>query len=215
MLDFLIIISFHFKLKNFHSHFTLIEYKNYEEYGANIVLPELYKTYIDDWKKDVVLEYRIDNVELDGVPIKGNIDKIEFEANTANVIDYKTGKFESSKKKLNPPNEQDPLGGDYWRQIVFYKLLIENDRRKPYKVLSGELDFVEPDTKKKLPTKHKIFITPDDELIVKNQIKDSYQRIMNHEFSVGCGKEDCSWCNFVRYSYNQIDIPEQEHEEMN
>jgi len=206
---------FKLKLKNFHSHFTLIEYKNYEEYGANIVLPELYKTYIDDWKKDVVLEYRIDNVELDGVPIKGNIDKIEFEANTANVIDYKTGKFESSKKKLNPPNEQDPLGGDYWRQIVFYKLLIENDRRKPYKVLSGELDFVEPDTKKKLPTKHKIFITPDDELIVKNQIKDSYQRIMNHEFSVGCGKEDCSWCNFVRYSYNQIDIPEQEHEEMN
>ncbi|MBC7451464.1 MAG: ATP-dependent helicase, partial [Cytophagales bacterium] len=202
------------KLKNFHSHFTLIEFKNYEEYGSTIVLPELYKTYVNEWRKEVLLEYSIKNIEVEGVPIKGTIDKIELNSDSVNVIDYKTGKFESSKKKLNPPNEREALGGDYWRQIIFYKILIENDRRETYKVLSGELDFVEPDTKTKVPVKHKIFISPDDQQIVLEQIKDSYSRIMKHEFSVGCGEEDCTWCNFVRYNYKPIDIPEKEEGEM-
>ena len=37
-----------------------------------------------------------------------------------------------------------------------------------------------------------------DEEIVRGQIKDSYGRIMNHEFDKGCGKETCHWCNFAR-----------------
>jgi DNA helicase-2/ATP-dependent DNA helicase PcrA len=205
---------FRMKLKNFHSHFTEIEYKNYEEYGGDIVLPQLCKTYVEEWHKNVLLEHRVDKVEMDGVPIKGNIDKIELlEGNTVNVIDYKTGKYDTSRKKLNPPNEKEPLGGDYWRQIIFYKILLENDRKKPYKVITGELDFVEPDAKTKLPTKHKIFITPEDEQVVKKQIQESYLRIMNHEFSAGCGEEDCTWCNFVRYNFTSIpDIVDQEED---
>jgi len=105
------------------------------------------------------------------------------------------------------------LGSDYWRQIIFYKILLENDRKKPYKVITGELDFVEPDAKTKLPTKHKIFITPEDEQVVKKQIQESYLRIMNHEFSAGCGEEDCTWCNFVRYNFTSIpDIVDQEED---
>jgi len=33
---------------------------------------------------------------------------------------------------------------------------------------------------------------------VRQQIKDTYSRIMNHEFDRGCGEEDCHWCNFAR-----------------
>lgn len=204
---------FKLKLKNVHSHFTLIEYKNYEEYGATIVLPELYKTYVNTWHKDVLLEHKIDHVEYKGIPIKGNVDKIELVGTDVNVIDYKTGKYSSNKSKLLPPTEKDPDGGDYWRQIIFYKLLIENDRKTAYKVISGELDFVEPDTITKQQTKHKVFISPEDEHVVGKQVIESYTRIMKHEFDTGCGKEDCTWCNFVRYNYKLTDIDLSKEEE--
>ena len=198
--------TFRLKLKNVHSHFTPIEYRNYEEYGATVVLPELYATYIEEWQKDVLLEHRIDNVEFKGIPIKGNVDKIEVSGNSVNVIDYKTGKYSTNKSKLLPPTDKDPLGGDYWRQIIFYKILIENDRKSQYKVVTGELDFVEPDAATKKPTKHKIFISPADEEVVANQLIESYAKIMKHEFSQGCGEEDCTWCTFVRYNYKPMEL---------
>lgn len=197
---------FKLKLKNVHSHFTLIEYKNYETYGSTVVLPELYETYINDWEKNVLLEHRIDHVEYKGVPIKGNVDKIEIHGSDVNVIDYKTGKYSSSKSKLLPPTEKEVHGGDYWRQIIFYKLLIENDRKTNYTVRTGELDFVEPDATTKKPTKHKIFISPEDEQVVANQLITSYAKIKNHEFSQGCGEEDCTWCTFVRYNYKPMEL---------
>jgi len=30
-------------------------------------------------------------------------------------------------------------------------------------------------------------------------IADVYSKIKNHEFSKGCGKGDCEWCNFNTY----------------
>jgi len=195
-----------------HSHFTLNEYKNYEDYGSSVVLPELYDTYINEWKKEVLLEHEIKNVEFKGIPIKGNVDKIEIDGKSVNVIDYKTGKYTSNKSKLLPPTDKEPKGGDYWRQIIFYKILIENDRKTQYTVVTGELDFVEPDATTKKPTKHKIFISPEDEEFVSNQLIESYNKIMNHEFSQGCGEEDCTWCTFVRYNYKPMEIAASDEE---
>ena len=107
------------------------------------------------------------------------------------MVDYKTGKPENGLKKVNPPSEEDPNGGDYWRQIVFYKILIDNFRRENWKMLSGEIDFVEKHSAKKDFVKAKIMVTQEDTTIVKKQIKDTYTRIINNEFTVGCGKEDC------------------------
>ena len=47
-------------------------------------------------------------------------------------------------------------------------------------------------------SKKKILITKEDIAIVKTQIKDTYTKIMNHEFTQGCGEEDCVWCSFVK-----------------
>ena len=41
-------------------------------------------------------------------------------------------------------------------------------------------------------------ISPDDVALVTAQIRDTYTRIMNHEFDKGCGKEECAWCNFAK-----------------
>ncbi|NDF61713.1 MAG: DUF427 domain-containing protein, partial [Synechococcaceae bacterium WBB_3_034] len=76
------------------------------------------------------------DVVVDGIPIKGVIDKIELSGKDAVVIDYKTGRYENSKHKFNmpatiykkpeSPTHEELHGGDYWRQGVFYKVLIDN-----------------------------------------------------------------------------------------
>jgi DNA helicase-2/ATP-dependent DNA helicase PcrA len=199
-------------LKNHASHFTDKEFERRKDFGKEL-LPELYDHYIDKWHKVVTVEYRINNAEVDGVPITGALDKMEFDGNKVNVVDYKTGSPDNGKKKLNRPDEKDPNGGDYWRQIVFYKILMDNDRTKSYEMISGEIDFVQKNSKKQF-SKEKIFVTPEDVKIVREQIRNTYARIMNFEFTVGCGKEDCQWCNFVKYNYksDKLDLAGVEEE---
>ena len=60
-------------------------------------------------------------------PSMASLMKLEFTGKLVNVVDYKTGKYENAIKKLVSPNEKEPNGGDYWRQAVFYKILLDND----------------------------------------------------------------------------------------
>jgi DNA helicase-2/ATP-dependent DNA helicase PcrA len=64
-------------------------------------------------------------------------------------------------------------------------------------VASSEFDFIEPD-KKKVYRKHKVLIGPEDITTVTQQIVTTWDKIQNREFYIGCGKEDCHWCNFVK-----------------
>ncbi len=192
--------------------FTKEQFERRLEYGHKII-PPYYTRYINEWNKIVSPETAIKNVEVNGIPIKGKIDKIEFNGNDVNVVDYKTGSFENAKKKLNRPSEKDPNGGDYWRQAVFYKILIDNYRLKDWRVVSTEFDFVEPYKDKY--EKSKVVITPDDVQIVTKQIQEVYTKIRNHEFSTGCGKKDCDWCNFVKNNFRdaRFEFPVEEEED--
>jgi len=204
------VMHFHFSryMLNNKESFTAEDFERRLFYGKE-VLTEYYDYYMDKWDttKDVQTEVDIKNVVLDGVPIRGKIDKIEITERTINVVDYKTGKFSNGKKKIKPPivlhdnpDEQDfekRYGGDYWRQVLFYKALIENQVDRKYEVISGEIDFVEPESN--TFNKAKIMVNDADYEFVKNQIKDSYKKIMNKEFNNGCEKDDCQWCNFKKH----------------
>jgi len=181
--------------------FSVQQYERRKELGEE-ALPAYYDKYINEWNKIVVSEYNIDNIEMDGIPINGKIDKIEFDGHDANVVDYKTGKVENGRKKLKPPDDKDPLGGDYWRQIVFYKILMDEIRPKKWTMVSGEIDFIEKDEKKaKDFVKVKVAVSREDIIFVKEQIRDTWKKIMDHQFSDGCSKEDCHWCDFVKNQY--------------
>jgi DNA helicase-2/ATP-dependent DNA helicase PcrA len=133
---------------------------------------------------------------------------VGVDGDTCTVIDYKTGN-PGKKEHLLPPNDKNPLGGDYWRQMVFYKLLLENNPDKRYQVKLGAFDYIEPDRKTGKP--HDLVYVPvfeSDETTVRQQLKDAYGRIMNHDFDTGCGKKDCSWCQFAR-QYRIIRQPEE------
>lgn len=190
-----------YMLKNKKS-FTKEQFKRRMEYGGE-VLSNYYNAYINEWNKVVVIERTIKNVIVNGVPLKGKLDKLEFNGKLVNVVDYKTGDVEKANDKLLGPNDKQPEGGDYWRQAVFYKILVDNYDQKSWQVISSEFDFVEPDNKKKY-RKEKIVISDTDIDTVKNQISTVWQKIQDHDFYTGCGKEDCHWCKFVKN--NELDI---------
>ncbi|GAB3919063.1 ATP-dependent helicase [Mucilaginibacter boryungensis] len=181
--------------------FTKEEFKRRLDYGDKI-LPAYYNLNIPYWNKITLVELPVKNLEIAGVPVKGNLDKVEFHGKDVTIVDYKTGKLKNAKDKFLRPGDDMSNGGDYWRQAVFYKLLIDNDRTKDWQVVSTVFDFVEPIAEGEYH-KEKVIITPQDIEDVTAQITETYQKIMAHNFATGCGKKECDWCHFVRSNFEQ------------
>lgn len=190
------ITDFEWYMHRHRESFTKEQFDRRIEYGQE-VLSNYYDEYINHFNKIVAIERNIRNVLIKGVPLKGKLDKLEFDGKSVNVVDYKTGDPDKAIARTKGPSEKDPNGGDYWRQAVFYKILVDNYEQKDWKAVSTEFDFIEPD-KKKNYRKEKLIITQADITTVAQQISGSWEKIQNREFYTGCGKEDCHWCNFVK-----------------
>ena len=78
--------------------------------------------------------------------------------------------------------------------------------------MSTEFDFVETD-KKKMYKKEKIFITQQDIDFVCEQIKTVWNKIQNHDFYIGCGKDNCHWCNFAKTNNLTVALQELQEQE--
>lgn len=205
------ITDFEWYMHRHRESFTKEQFDRRLEYGQE-VLHNYYEKYINSFNKIVAIERTIRNVMVRNVPIKGKLDKLEFEGKSVNVVDYKTGDIDKAKDKLKGPDDKQPDGGDYWRQAVFYKILVDHYEQKDWKVTSTEFDFIEPDKKKEYH-KEKIVITPADIETVSQQITSVWGKIQNREFYIGCGKEDCHWCNFVKNNEMTVALHELNEEE--
>lgn len=188
--------QFEWYMHRHRENFTAEQFKRRMEYGQTI-LAAYYDRYVNEWNKIVAVEKTIRNVVVQGIPLKGKLDKLEFDGLSVNVVDYKTGDPEKARTRLKGPDEKQPNGGDYWRQAVFYKILVDHFPLKNWKVVSTEFDFIEPD-KKQQYRKEKILITPEDITTVTEQIKTVWQKIQARDFYTGCGESDCHWCEFVK-----------------
>jgi len=206
------IADFEWYMHRHRESFTKEQFERRMEYGRE-VLENYYEKYISSFNKIVAIERNIRNVVVKDVPLKGKLDKLEFDGKSVNVVDYKTGDPDKAIPQTKGPSEKDPLGGNYWRQAVFYKILVDNYEQKDWKVVSTEFDFIEPD-KKKNYRKEKVVITPADITTVTEQITTTWEKIQNREFYIGCGKEDCHWCNFVKTNQLAITLHDIEEEEL-
>ena len=205
------IADFEWYMNRHRESFTQEQFDRRLEYGHQ-VLSDYYDARINGFNKIVAIERNIRNVVVKGVPLKGKLDKLEFDGKSANVVDYKTGDPDKAILKLRAPSDKDPNGGDYWRQGVFYKILVDNYQQKDWRVVSTEFDFIEPD-KKKIYRKEKLIITPPDIETVMQQITTVWQKIQDRDFYVGCGRPDCHWCNFVKTNNLAVALHELEEEE--
>ncbi|HEY2726909.1 MAG TPA: PD-(D/E)XK nuclease family protein, partial [Parafilimonas sp.] len=205
------ISDFNWFMHRHRESFTKEQFARRLEYGED-VLSNYYGKYLYSWNKIVALERNIKGVVVEGVPLKGKLDKLEFNGKEVNVVDYKTGNPDNAKEKLKALNADNEVGGDYWRQAVFYKILLDNHNRD-WKAVSSEFDFIEPD-KKKVYQKIKLYITPEDITTVKQQIKTIWGKIQSHDFYTGCGKPACHWCEFVKTNNMAVELHEANEEEV-
>lgn len=148
------------------------------------------------WRKRAIVERRVDRVELDGLPLTGILDKIEWLDNgTLRIVDYKTGFPDPAKTA--PPDERQPYGGDYWRQLAFYKILLDKARIYPEPVGKTAISWLEPDRRGAFPITE-ISFSGEELHFVEQLIRDVFLKIRNREFTTGCGKDDCAWCRMHR-----------------
>jgi DNA helicase II / ATP-dependent DNA helicase PcrA len=189
-------------MEHFQSHFTGREYEDRMALGHDH-LRGYYEHYRAQWDfpLDFFLEKKIQHVHCAGVPITGVLDKVEVYPEHYVVVDYKTGDPKYARDKLlGPDDKNEGRGGDYWRQIVFYQLLMEADPAFTKPMDRGFMDFIQRNGNNDRYVRHAIVVTPEDREIVKEQLVKSFEGIQNHEFLPGCGKEDCYWCNFIRFA---------------
>lgn len=116
------------------------------------------------------------NIYLESVPITGKIDKIEIlPDHHINLVDFKTGNPDTKYQELKP-------NGDYYRQLVFYKLLVDKSHAFNYQRLSGTIDFIQKNAKDQFARKS-FTIHPSDESELIKLITDTYTKITALEFS--------------------------------
>jgi DNA helicase-2/ATP-dependent DNA helicase PcrA len=173
------------------------------------------KKYQDQWKEDTALipEKNISHVTHRGVPIKGRIDLIErLPDQRIRVVDFKTGNMNNHirrNQKLKVQTSYDEKGGDYWRQVVFYKILLEALGDSNLHMDIGQMSFVEPDKYGEFYKKDYLIDLGQYE-IVSDQIVEVYEKLKNHVFDIDCGRKECEWCQFVN---NDFVLPETQENE--
>jgi len=144
------------------------------------------------WLPNRFSEYEVGGIELSpDVTITGKLDRMELldNANTVNVVDYKTGKPKSRNAILGLTKSGDE---NYIRQLTFYNLLL--DKQGKYRMASGEIDFVEPDDRGKY-RKELFRIIPEGVSALETQIKAVAQEILDLAFwNRTCDDPECRYC---------------------
>lgn len=173
-------------------------------------LPMYYRQRLPLWKEQVkdssiYTERPFRNAQWNGIPITGTIDKVvvfhRIDRQYIHVTDYKSGKLD--EKRLQPPSKSEPYGGGYWRQLYFYKLLLDRSPLFSYSTQVGEIDYLTRNGEEDFPIKQ-IQLTDAEMQQFKDILKTAYKKIGEHQFEEGCGSRTCKSCALVKRSYNAI-----------
>lgn len=157
----------------------------------------------------------------DGWRVKGIVDRLDFQGKSVRIIDYKTGKPENAIEALHPPNDQNPLGGSYWRQAQFYQYLIglakpdwevkeirfellgEGNLQPPasntFNNFGEEQDLTAP-SKTGYFSPQTLIIMPDkaSQETLKQQMNDFLKALENKDFNRKCNKPICLGCTWLK-----------------
>lgn len=159
------------------------------------ILTSYYSHYKDKLDGQFLIEqdFKTFNVRLGDIPITGKIDRMDIVSdNKIHVVDYKTGRPDSKYQELSSD-------GDYFRQLVFYKLLCDNAHGFKYQVNSGSIEFVQTDAKGQF-RKPEFEITNEATDKLAQLIKETYHKILSLEFPVGT---DCPDSDHLHYLFGK------------
>lgn len=178
---------------NKQSYMSEADYKESLQKGE-VNLAYWYDTYASSWIRQTLNEFRVNGVYLsEDVRLTGVLDKVEFISDhEVNVVDYKTGKPKSRNHILGETKDSD---GDYYRQLVFYKLLMKHFQEGRYRMISGEIDFIEPDDNGNF-RKEKFEISDEKVDELEQVILKAADDILNLRFwNQPCDPDKCDYCD--------------------
>ncbi len=166
--------------------------------GKN-ALEGYYDFYKKSWNRNLITEFRIGGVfvplnDSENLLLKGTLDKLELEeGNNVNVVDYKTAKPRSRNDIMGETKSSE---GNYYRQLVFYKLLLDRYKEggSRYVMSSGEIDFIEPNQNNKYQKER--FVIKDEEV---KELEELLKKVGNEILNVSywnekCDEKDCEFC---------------------
>ncbi len=183
--------------------FSADDLKSSREKGR-LALTGYLRWYKYQWPNNIINEFNIRGLILSlgqnggEIKLNGKIDKLELAsgasglvAGEVRVVDYKTGQPKTRNHILGLTKSAG--AGDYFRQLVFYKLLLDNYSPK-YEVTSGLIDFIEPDPKGRYH-QEEFSLAAQDSVGLKELITEVAASILDLKFLTrGCGQKDCDWC---------------------
>ena len=137
--------------------------------------------------------------EFDGkkisIPIHGKLDALVDTGKDIWVFDYKTrGKMSENEIRGNTKSSN----GNYFRQIVFYKLLLQNNSKYQGKNIFTSLVFVMPDTSRKCAITT-LPVSKDDIESVLKQIGSLVEKVWSGKIlSERCEGLKCEYCALLK-----------------
>ena len=153
-----------------------------------------YDTYKGAWRINALTEFAVNGIMLTPeIRLTGKIDKIEFigAGNEVNVVDYKTGK---PKSRNDIEGNTQASEGNIKRQLIFYKLLLDRHEDGKYRMLSGDIDFIEPN-ERGVYRKEMFEIVPEELTALEEEIKRVGQEILDGIFwEKRCDDAECEYC---------------------
>lgn len=143
------------------------------------VLSSWYEENQGTWNLDTRTEFRINAVSIarDGEDLPnltGVLDKLEYvspDHTHVVVVDYKTGKPKTEGQIRGTTKDGN---GEYYRQLVFYKLLLKHFAGGSMKMEQGVLEFIEPNERGVL--KRYEFEIGDDEV---EELENTVRRVVS------------------------------------
>lgn len=186
---------------------TKNEYAEILEEGKSIL-----KIYYDKYKEyfnqkptnkimmETYLGWGFSKPILDGqILLQGKIDKIEVtnqKEREIKITDYKTGKPQTRNEILGKTINSR---GDLYRQLMFYKLLIDLDKKYNFKVSEVELDFI--GARNQSPKKESFIITDKDIDNLKKIVREAHSKILELKFERTTDYKNCHSCKFRNHCW--------------
>lgn len=182
------------------------DYQERLEYGRNLI-SEYFQARGELLTSEAYSEinFASHGVNLDGIPITGKIDKVTFNpddpAGGLTVSDFKTG---NADRQMSESRH----GGDYWRQMVFYKILADHSPRfkkdfqnRPVRI--SQLEFLEKSRKSGQYLTAAIEVTPEAVAEVTENIRLVHAQIRQLAFDKIERSEPCDRCPFKKICWEK------------
>ncbi len=149
---------------------------------AHFLIPKNSAIFTESW-----VEAPFSNINL-----HGKLDAIIDNGNEVYIYDYKT-KQAMSVNAIKGETKTD-VDGNFFRQLVFYKILASGDSRWRNRKITPALVFVSPDEKGRCPT-----VTLPIETTDMEKVRTEIQSLLDSVFSgkileAKCNDDKCEWC---------------------